>query len=99
MSNDIDRHVECIASDGYTILQDAIPIELVDQLRSDLERIEREGEIVPAGNIFEGQRTVRIYNLLARGKLYESIPVLDGVLSVVERVLDRGCLVSSLSSI
>jgi ectoine hydroxylase-related dioxygenase (phytanoyl-CoA dioxygenase family) len=42
---------------------------------------------------------VRIYNLLAFGKLYEAIPVHDHVLPVVEGVLDRGCLVSSLSSI
>jgi ectoine hydroxylase-related dioxygenase (phytanoyl-CoA dioxygenase family) len=42
---------------------------------------------------------VRIYNLLAEGALYERIPVHDNVLPVVERVLDDGCLVSSLSSI
>ena len=45
-----------------------------------------------ASNVFEGFRTVRIYNLLARGKIYESIPVHENVLPIVERVLDRGCL-------
>jgi ectoine hydroxylase-related dioxygenase (phytanoyl-CoA dioxygenase family) len=54
---------------------------------------------VPATNAFEGTRTVRIYNLLVHGELYERIPVHESVLPVVERVLDRGCLVSSLSSI
>ncbi len=42
---------------------------------------------------------MRIYNLLAHGELYERIPVHPNVLPVVEGVLDRGCLVSSLSSI
>jgi len=56
-------------------------------------------EVVPAGNSFEGAHTVRIYNLLAFGALYEQVPVHPGVLPLVEKVLDPGCLVSSLSSI
>ena len=54
---------------------------------------------MPAKNRFEGTKTVRIYNLLIYGKLYERIPVHENVLPIVERVLDPGCLVSSLSSI
>src|SRR5262249_55489878 len=37
--------------------------------------------------------------LLVHGALYEQVPVHPNVLPVVEGVLDRGCLVSSLSSI
>jgi ectoine hydroxylase-related dioxygenase (phytanoyl-CoA dioxygenase family) len=55
--------------------------------------------VLPAQNDFEGARTVRIYNLLAHGPLYEGVPVHENVLPVVEGVLDRGCLISSLSSI
>jgi len=54
---------------------------------------------VPSTNEFEGSKTLRIYNLLAHGKLYERIPVHPNVLPIIEGVLDRGCLVSSLSSI
>jgi ectoine hydroxylase-related dioxygenase (phytanoyl-CoA dioxygenase family) len=88
-----------IERDGYTILEGVIEDGLVDALNQDLARLEREYEVVPADNSFEGARTVRIYNLLAFGKLYEAIPVHERVLPVVEGVLDRGCLVSSLSSI
>jgi ectoine hydroxylase-related dioxygenase (phytanoyl-CoA dioxygenase family) len=95
---DVDAHVARIAQDGYTIVEDAIDVAMLDELRADLERIEREARVTPAQNIFEGFKTVRIYNLLARGKIYEAIPVHDNVLPIVERVLDRGCLVSSLSS-
>ena len=96
---DIDAHAARIERDGYTILERVIDPALLDALSADLLRIEREEGVVPACNPFEGSSTVRIYNLLARGKLYEQIPVHDSVLPVVERVLDRGCLVSSLSSI
>jgi ectoine hydroxylase-related dioxygenase (phytanoyl-CoA dioxygenase family) len=95
----IAAHVGRIASDGYTIVADAIEPDLVDALAEDLARLEVELGVTPAANSFEGTKTLRIYNLLARGKLYERIPVHPNVLPIVEGVLDRGCLVSSLSSI
>ena len=93
------EHAARIARDGYTILESVIEPELVDALAADLLRLERLYGVEPADNSFEGSRTVRIYNLLALGKVYEAIPVHPAVLPVVEGVLDRGCLVSSLSSI
>jgi ectoine hydroxylase-related dioxygenase (phytanoyl-CoA dioxygenase family) len=92
-------HEERIGRDGYTILEDAIEPELRDELADDLVRLERFYGVTPSDNGFEGTKTVRIYNLLALGKLYEGIPVHPNVLPVVEGVLDDGCLVSSLSSI
>jgi ectoine hydroxylase-related dioxygenase (phytanoyl-CoA dioxygenase family) len=95
----LDAHVDAVSRDGYTIIEDAIDPTLVDALNDDLLRLERAYQVVPSDNSFEGAHTVRIYNLLAFGKLYETIPVHEHVLPVVERVLDPGCLVSSLSSI
>src|SRR5690606_37012635 len=43
--------------------------------------------------------TLRVYNLLVHGQSWQQIPVHPNVLPVVEGVLDRGCLISSLSSI
>jgi ectoine hydroxylase-related dioxygenase (phytanoyl-CoA dioxygenase family) len=80
-------------------VENAIEPELVDALAEDLVRLERELGVVPSANTFEGTKTVRIYNLLVHGELYQRIPVHDSVLPIVDRVLDPGCLVSSLSSI
>ena len=95
----IDQHVAAIDRDGYTILEHVIDPALVDALVEDLGRLERGYDIQPSGNSFEGSRTLRVYNLLALGSLYEQVPVHPAVLPVVEGVLDLGCLVSSLSSI
>jgi ectoine hydroxylase-related dioxygenase (phytanoyl-CoA dioxygenase family) len=95
----VAAHLAEIERDGFTIVADAIEPALCDALAADLLRIEREHGVVPAGNDFEGARTVRIYNLLVHGALYERVPVHENVLPIVEGVLDRGCLVSSLSSI
>src|SRR5512146_2033283 len=70
-----------------------------DALLADLTRLEAELGEGAGKNIFEGFATVRIYNLLARGKIYEEIPVHDTVLSLVEGAIGKGPLVSSLSSI
>jgi ectoine hydroxylase-related dioxygenase (phytanoyl-CoA dioxygenase family) len=96
---DVTAHVEEIAEQGYTIVPDAIEPELVDALRADLARLEAFFDVQPSPNSFEGHRTLRIYNLLAFGELYQRIPVHPNVLPIVERVLDPGCLVSSLSSV
>ncbi len=95
----LDHHLQAIAEDGFTILEDVIDTELVDEIQSALDRLERELGIVPSDNLFEGVRTVRIYNLLVHGPTFEAIPVHPDVLPVVEGVLDDGLLVSSLSSI
>ncbi|HEX5065164.1 MAG TPA: phytanoyl-CoA dioxygenase family protein, partial [Myxococcota bacterium] len=95
----VARHLEEIERDGFTIVEDAIEPALVDALADDLLRIEREHGIVPSRNDFEGERTVRIYNLLVHGGLYEAVPVHANVLPIVEGVLDPGCLISSLSSV
>ena len=64
-----------------------------------LARLETFLDVQPAPNSFEGHKTLRVYNLLAYDDLWQRVPVHDHVLPIVERVLDPGCLISSLSSI
>lgn len=96
---DLAAHLDRMERDGFTIIADAIAPALIDALAADLLRLQAELQIRPATNLFEGVHTLRIYNLLAAGALYQEIPVHKSVLPLVERVLDRSCLVSSLSSI
>ncbi|MCB1259458.1 MAG: phytanoyl-CoA dioxygenase family protein [Acidimicrobiales bacterium] len=95
----VDEHLDRIATDGYTIVEDAIEPALVDELEATVHRLEHELDITGAPNAFEGDRTLRIYNLLVHGEVFQRVPVHPSVLPIVEGVLDRGCLISSLSSI
>lgn len=97
--HEVEAHVARVERDGYTVLERVVDASLVDRIAQALDELERELGVEPAQNIFEGLRTLRVYNLLARAKVFEEIPVHESVLAIVERVLDRGCLVSSLSSI
>ena len=96
---DVSQHLDGIAERGYTIVQDAIEDDLLDDLVDRLHRLEVDLGIVPARNDFEGSHTVRIYNLLVHGTAFERVPVHPNVLPIVEGVLDAQCLISSLSSI
>lgn len=95
----IDAAAQKVLTDGWTVVEDAIAPDLTDAIHDDLLRLERTLGIVPADNLFEGIHTTRIYNLLVHGQLYERIPVHPNVLPIVEKVLDDGLLISSLSSI
>ena len=95
----IESHAERVKTEGWTVVEDAIAPDLVDELNEDLLRLERSLGIVPADNLFEGTRTTRIYNLLVHGQVYERVPIHPNVLPIVEKVLDPGLLISSLSSI
>ena len=96
---EVAEHLGRIADQGYTVVEDAIEPDLVDELVETLDRLERDLGIVPADNAFEGRHTTRIYNLLVHGDVFARVPVHGNVLPLVEGVLDPGCLLSSLSSI
>lgn len=95
----VARHVQAVADQGYTIVEDAVEPDLIDALRRDLDDLERFFAVEPAANSFEGHHTLRLYNLLAFGRRFGEVPVHPHVLRIVEGVLDPGCLISSLSSI
>lgn len=94
-----DEHLARIAEDGYSIIEDVIDRDRCEDLIATLDELVGRLGIVPADNSFEGRQTRRVYNLLAYGAIFEAIPVHERVLPIVEGVLDRGCLVSSLSSV
>jgi ectoine hydroxylase-related dioxygenase (phytanoyl-CoA dioxygenase family) len=98
-AHSIEGSADPIARDGFEILEDVIDPVAADALAEDIERLERELRIEPAQNLFEGLRTRRVYNLLARGERFERAVEAAAVLDVVERVLGRGFLVSTVSSV
>jgi ectoine hydroxylase-related dioxygenase (phytanoyl-CoA dioxygenase family) len=92
-------HLARIDADGYTIVEGAIEPELVTTLRAAIRRLERELHVEPRGTSAEGHATRRMYNLLAKDSVFQAMPVHGSVLPIVERVLDRGCLLSGMTAI
>lgn len=98
-ADQLNAHLAAINEVGYSVIEDVFDSERAAAFGGDLDRLEKTLDVKPSHNQFEGAATVRIYNLLVHGKLYEDIPVNEQVLAVVEGVIGSGCLVSSLSSI
>src|SRR5581483_9650322 len=89
---DIVSHAAKIRGDGFTVIEGAASPALVEGLKRAVERIEREHDLGPAKTSFEGFKTLRINNLLIYDEIFWEVPLHDNVLPVVERVLDRECL-------
>jgi ectoine hydroxylase-related dioxygenase (phytanoyl-CoA dioxygenase family) len=95
----IADHLARIETDGYSILDDAIEPELVEQLLTTIRRVEAELDVQPKATLAEGHATLRMYNLLAKDPAFQAMPLHPSVLPLVERLLDRGCLLSGMTAI
>jgi len=95
----VAAHAARLGRDGYTIIENAFDAEVGDALIDGLLSLERAGQAGYAATTFEGTRTVRVYNLLARGEVFRQVPLNGSVLPVAEAALDRELLLSSLSAI
>ncbi len=95
----LSEHQRRLDEDGFTILEDAVPLDLLDRLAAVLRRLEVELGAGPATNRFEGGNTIRIYNLLAHDPVFREVPLHPTVLALIEHVLGADPLISSLSSI
>jgi ectoine hydroxylase-related dioxygenase (phytanoyl-CoA dioxygenase family) len=97
--DDLAAHIARVKDQGYTLVENVLDAARLAALREEIGRLTQALAVTPARNLFEGEKTLRIYNLLVHGRLFEEIATDATVLPIVEGVLDRGCLVSSLSSI
>lgn len=96
--NTTDAYLEQLQRDGYVIVENVLEPELVELIDQDLRRLETELDIQTGKNEFEGTRTLRIHNLLVHGELYQQLPTHPKILPIIERFLDPGCLISSIST-
>ncbi len=94
----IAKHLAEIDDVGYTILENAIEKSLVEQILSEIHRIEGLGGSAPRGNSIEGFKTLRTYNLLAKSPIFQKMPIHSEVLPLVEGVLEPECLLSGMTS-
>ncbi|MDP6876021.1 MAG: phytanoyl-CoA dioxygenase family protein, partial [Alphaproteobacteria bacterium] len=95
----IAGHLRKLERDGFTVLENVIPNDLLAELKAALAEIEQAHEFGYRDTAFEGTRTTRIYNLLGYHPAFAKIPIFDGTLPLVERMLDPGLQLSSLSAI
>jgi ectoine hydroxylase-related dioxygenase (phytanoyl-CoA dioxygenase family) len=87
-----------VLDEGYAVIEDAVEPDLVAELRDTIRALQRSLGVQPLGTQAEGHSTLRMYNLLAKHATFVAMPVHHNVLPVVERLLDRGCLLSGMTA-
>jgi ectoine hydroxylase-related dioxygenase (phytanoyl-CoA dioxygenase family) len=90
---------DAIRTRGFALLPNALSPREVAELTGAIDRVIAELAIPFGANEFLGFRTRRVFNLLARDVAFERLPVHETLLPMVERALDRECLLSSLTAI
>ena len=92
--------VDCVAAideHGWVVVSDVAPSALFDELETTLAPLLA---VNPTGRSdFEGFRTKRVNNLLAKGEVFQRVAGNDDVLSMVEAVLGAHIQVSIISAI
>jgi ectoine hydroxylase-related dioxygenase (phytanoyl-CoA dioxygenase family) len=98
-SQQIDDHIAAISQNGYTILVDAIDEELLERIRTELDRLEwvrPGGDIAPAP--FSGYVTRRWFDLLNDDDVWQQVAVHPWVLPIMTGVLGDGFLLSTMGT-
>lgn len=90
---------ERVREAGHAVLEEVLAPERVAELTAVLRRCMEAAEVPFGANEFLGLRTRRLFNLLARDRVFSDLPIQPAVLPVVEGVLDPECLLSSLTGI
>ncbi len=88
-----------VAEHGWTVMRDAVPGQLVEQLRDAVVSTTEETGTRFGGNTFLGTNTQRVFNLLSHHADFAEVPTFEPVLSVAEEVLDDDLLLSSLTAV
>jgi len=88
-----------IEAEGFAVIPDLIPDDFREELIETIDRLMVDLEIPFGANRFLGAHTRRIFNLLGRDPLFAKTPVFAETFPIVEGVLDKECLLSSLTAI
>jgi len=77
----LDRRLDDLSEQGYTVLENAFSNDLADELGDELSRLIGQG---PKPNLTAAM-------LLARGEIFEEVAVHPWVLTLAEHLVGRGC--------
>lgn len=87
-----------VERDGFAIVTGVLDRTTCGELVAEVDRIERDQAIPYGKNDFEGFRTRRIFNLIARGPRFRELVLNRAVLGAVEAILGEGFLLSGTTS-
>ena len=92
------HHSQDLVRNGYSILADALPADLCDELVAEFGRMQATWRRSLVQE-FHGRNTVRYFDLLNAAPIFQTIPVAEKVLGVVKATLGADCLLGTYGSV
>lgn len=98
MTFDADFHATRIEEQGYSVAEDLIPLELCEEIKKDISRMEAIGPPKLKQNEFTGYNTLRYFDLINKNSIWEQVATHPPVLEVIRRVLGQDMLLSTMGT-
>ena len=96
---DLARRVDdAVRTAGFAIVRGVLSPLACQELRAEVDRVEREHDIGFGTNEFEGFQTRRIFNLIGRSERFRALVLNDLVLALMEPLLGPEFLLSGTTS-
>ena len=97
MSIDVQTHLEALASAGYSVIEGLLDADAIQRIRAELAPY-LKGELMGRNN-FEGERSERVYALLAKAPAVAEIIEHPVVLQILDQLLPKNYLLSAALAI
>jgi len=94
----VSHHRDELIAQGYSIMRDALPVDLCDALVAEFDRMRGVWRRSLVQN-FHGRNTVRYFDLLNAAPVFQRVPVAPPVLAVVRATLGDDCLLGTYGSV
>ncbi|MGE0729375.1 MAG: phytanoyl-CoA dioxygenase family protein [Acidimicrobiia bacterium] len=91
----VQEAVDHLAAHGWYIWERALDDALCDDVLAEIDRLEHGGVPRSLDNDFHGHRTIRFYDVLNQGDVWQRLPVHPAILPVVRAVLGEDCLLNT----
>lgn len=97
-TSSIEHHLATLERDGYSVAERALEPALVDEIRAELDAMAGTwGRSLVQS--FHGHHTVRYFDLLNGGDVWQRLPAHAAILPVVRAVLGDDCLLSTYGTV
>jgi ectoine hydroxylase-related dioxygenase (phytanoyl-CoA dioxygenase family) len=93
-----DAHIQHLEQHGYAIMEGALDPAFCDEIIAEIEWLEAGGEPSLKGNAFVGFKTVRYFDLLNQGEVWQRVATHPNLLPVVRGVLGQDMLLSTMGT-
>ena len=95
---DFDAHIEQLETHGFAIMEGALSPAFCDEIVDEIHRLEAESEPSLKGNTFVGYKTVRYFDLLNQGEVWQRVAAHPNLLPVLRGVLGADMLLSTMGT-